>query len=51
VTDDPAGFFAELWRVEHPHTARVLEAIGELHPDKRVAKEARKAAFKTRSQH
>ncbi|MDH6141098.1 hypothetical protein P3T35_003111 [Kitasatospora sp. GP30] len=49
VADDPAGFFGELWRVEHPYTAQVLETIGELHPDKRVAKEARKAAFKARS--
>jgi hypothetical protein len=28
----------------------VLEAMGRLHPDKKVAKEARKAAFKARSQ-
>ncbi|MFF7979370.1 hypothetical protein ACFZDK_09565 [Streptomyces sp. NPDC007901] len=46
-----AGFFAEAWRVDHPDTADVLEAMGRLHPDKRVAKEARKAAFKARSQH
>ncbi|MDO0932137.1 hypothetical protein QQY66_10715 [Streptomyces sp. DG2A-72] len=45
-----AGFFAAAWRVEHPATADVLEAMGRLHPDKRVAKEARKAAFKARSQ-
>ncbi|MFE3162330.1 hypothetical protein [Streptomyces sp. NPDC059224] len=45
-----AGFFAEAWRVEHPDTADVLEAMGRLHPDKKVAKEARKAAFKARSQ-
>ncbi|MET7285183.1 hypothetical protein [Streptomyces sp. NPDC005573] len=44
------GFFAAAWRVEHPDTADVLEAMGRLHPDKRVAKEARKAAFKARSQ-
>ncbi|MEU5314643.1 hypothetical protein [Streptomyces sp. NPDC021562] len=46
-----AGFFAEAWRVGHPDTAEVLEAMGRLHPDKKVAKEARKAAFKARSQH
>ncbi|MFE2068754.1 hypothetical protein ACFXDH_41365 [Streptomyces sp. NPDC059467] len=46
-----AGFFAEAWRVDHPDTADVLEAMGRLHPDKKVAKEARKAAFKARSQH
>lgn len=44
------GFFAAAWRVEHPATADVLEAMGRIHPDKRVAKEARKAAFKARSQ-
>jgi hypothetical protein len=46
-----SGFFAAAWRVEHPATADVLEAMGRLHPDKRIAKEARKAAFKARSQH
>jgi hypothetical protein len=45
-----SGFFAAAWRVEHPATAEVLEAMGRLHPDKKVAKEARKAAFKARSQ-
>ncbi|MEU7325454.1 hypothetical protein ABZ682_33610 [Streptomyces griseoviridis] len=45
------GFFTAAWRVEHPATADVLEAMGRLHPDKRIAKEARKAAFKARSQH
>ncbi|GGV16508.1 hypothetical protein GCM10010260_64730 [Streptomyces filipinensis] len=44
------GFFSAAWRVEHPATADVLEAMGRLHPDKKVAKEARKAAFKARSQ-
>ncbi|MFF3843719.1 hypothetical protein [Streptomyces sp. NPDC002328] len=45
-----SGFFAAAWRVEHPATPDVLEAMGRLHPDKRIAKEARKAAFKARSQ-
>lgn len=44
------GFFETAWRVDHPATPDVLEAMGRLHPDKRVAKEARKAAFKARSQ-
>ncbi|MDQ1039457.1 hypothetical protein QFZ75_005873 [Streptomyces sp. V3I8] len=44
------SFFASAWRVEHPATPDVLEAMGRLHPDKKVAKEARKAAFKARSQ-
>jgi hypothetical protein len=45
-----SGFFDAAWRVEHPAVPDVLEAMGRLHPDKRVAKEARKAAFKARSQ-
>ncbi|MEU7580700.1 hypothetical protein AB0B50_24205 [Streptomyces sp. NPDC041068] len=45
-----SGFFDTAWRVEHPATADVLEAMGRLHPDKKVAKQARKAAFKARSQ-
>ncbi|WP_053912650.1 hypothetical protein VM636_23315 [Streptomyces sp. SCSIO 75703] len=45
-----SGFFETVWRVDHPATAEVLEAVGRLHPDKRTAKEARKAAFKARSQ-
>jgi hypothetical protein len=45
-----SGFFAAAWRVDHPATSDVLEAMGRLHPDKKVAKEARKAAFKARSQ-
>lgn len=44
-----SGFFDEVWRVDHPATADVLEAMGRLHSDKKKAKEARKAAFKARS--
>ncbi|MDX3093827.1 hypothetical protein PV417_04440 [Streptomyces sp. ME19-03-3] len=43
------GFFSAAWRVDHPATADVLEAMGRIHPDGRLAKEARKAAFKARS--
>ncbi|MYS21731.1 hypothetical protein GA0115240_13481 [Streptomyces sp. DvalAA-14] len=43
------GFFDAAWRVEHPATADVLEAMGRLHPDRKIAKDARKAAFKARS--
>ncbi|MEU1675654.1 hypothetical protein ABZ752_27020 [Streptomyces roseifaciens] len=43
------GFFETAWRVDHPATAEVLEAMGRLHPEKKIAKEARKAAFKARS--
>ncbi|SEF68290.1 hypothetical protein SAMN05216223_101714 [Actinacidiphila yanglinensis] len=43
------AFFADAWRVDHPATAAVLEAIGRLHPDRPTAKASRKAAFKARS--
>ncbi|WKD35267.1 hypothetical protein [Streptomyces xanthophaeus] len=49
LTAHHAGFFEEVWRVEHPATAYVLEAMGRLHPDRKAAKEARKAAFRARS--
>ncbi|MFE9741877.1 hypothetical protein [Streptomyces sp. NPDC006477] len=49
LTGRHSGFFEAAWRVEHPATAEVLEAMGRLHRDKTVAKEARKAAFKARS--
>lgn len=45
------GFFDAAWRVDHPASADVLEAMGRLHRDKKMAKEARKAAFKARSKH
>ncbi|RST18715.1 hypothetical protein E2C00_14730 [Streptomyces sp. WAC05374] len=49
LTSQHSGFFDAAWRVEHPATPEVLEAMGRLHRDKHVAKEARKAAFKSRS--
>ncbi|MFJ3901813.1 hypothetical protein [Streptomyces sp. NPDC090025] len=49
LTGRHGGFFDNVWRVEHPATADVLEAMGRLHRDKPSAKEARKAAFKARS--
>ncbi|MFF7649907.1 hypothetical protein ACFZCY_08600 [Streptomyces sp. NPDC007983] len=49
LVDQSGGFFESAWKVDHPATADVLEAMGRLHPDKKAAKEARKAAFKARS--
>ncbi|MFE9254459.1 hypothetical protein [Streptomyces sp. NPDC006879] len=49
LTGGQLGFFDTAWRVAHPATAEVLEAMGRLHPDRKAAKEARKAAFKARS--
>lgn len=39
----------EAWRVKRPETEQVLAAIGTEHPDKVIAKTARKALFKHRS--
>ncbi|MFG3493468.1 hypothetical protein [Streptomyces sp. NPDC047928] len=49
LTGQHSGFFDAAWRVDHPATPEVLEAMGRLHRDKRLAKDARKAAFKARS--
>ncbi|MBA0050466.1 hypothetical protein E0L36_06010 [Streptomyces sp. AJS327] len=49
LVDQHTGFFDKAWRVDHPATGDVLEAMGRVHPDRRTAKEARKAAFKARS--
>jgi hypothetical protein len=51
LAEQHSGFFAAAWRVDHPQTADVLEAMGRVHPDKKIAKEARKAAFKARTAH
>ena len=39
----------EVWRGDHPQTLPVLDAVGRLHPDRKVAKAARRAAYKARS--
>lgn len=49
LTGQHSGFFDAAWRVDHPAVADVLEAVGRLHPDRKAAKDARKAAFKARS--
>lgn len=41
--------FDAMWRLPHPDAEEVLTIIGEEHPDKKIAKAARKAAFKARS--
>jgi hypothetical protein len=51
LAEQHSGFFSAAWRVDHPQTAQVLEAVGRLHPDRRIAKQARTAAFKARSAH
>ncbi|MFF4103673.1 hypothetical protein [Streptomyces sp. NPDC001903] len=49
LTEHHTGFFDQVWRVDHPATTYVLETMGRMHPDRKAAKEARKAAFKARS--
>ncbi|MER5553771.1 hypothetical protein ABT001_19225 [Streptomyces sp. NPDC002793] len=49
LSDQHSGFFDEAWRVDHPATAEVLEAMGRLHSDRGASKAARKAAYKARS--
>jgi hypothetical protein len=47
--DEQAAMLSDLWRAQTPRAAAVLEATGKAHPDSKVAKAARKAAFKLRS--
>jgi hypothetical protein len=47
--DEQAAMLDNLWRARTPHATAVLEAVGNAHPDSKVAKAARKAAFKQRS--
>lgn len=46
----PAGqeqqMFDVIWRSDHPQAHDVLTTLGKKHPDKKIAKAARKAAFK-----
>lgn len=49
----PAGQEAEaldrIWRGPHPDAFRVLDHVGRFHPDKKLAKDARRAAHKAAS--
>jgi hypothetical protein len=47
--EDQAEIVAGLWRVSHPGVTNLLTALSDHHPDPRVARAARKAAFKARS--
>ena len=38
-----------LWRAEHERTSDVLDALGRHHPDKKIAKAARKSLMKLRN--
>ncbi|CAM5677434.1 putative protein OS=Streptomyces tendae OX=1932 GN=GUR47_13030 PE=4 SV=1 [Streptomyces tendae] len=45
-----SGFFDTVWRVEHPATPDVLEAMGAAAPREEVARLGPQVAFKARSQ-
>lgn len=47
--DQASSTIEEMWRHDAPETALVLDALGAHLPDKRLAKQARKAAFRHRS--
>lgn len=49
VEVDLAAMIEEMWRADHPDVADVLEALGDHHPDRDLAKAARRAAYKSRS--
>jgi hypothetical protein len=40
---------AQLWRCDHPRTLDALDLLSRHHPDEAVAREARKAAMRTRT--
>ncbi|WP_113698652.1 hypothetical protein [Nonomuraea lactucae] len=39
-----------IWKIPHAHVEELLDLISQVHPDKQVAKAARRALFKARSQ-
>jgi hypothetical protein len=47
--EQPQELLDVMWRLTHPDIADVLTLVGDHHPDKKVAKAARKAAFKASS--
>ncbi|MEE1941590.1 hypothetical protein V1L54_19615 [Streptomyces sp. TRM 70361] len=49
LVDGHSGFFDKAWRVDHPATGEVLEAMSRVHPDRQAAKDARRAAYRARS--
>jgi hypothetical protein len=47
--DQVLELLEQLWRLDHPRVADVLDGIGKHHPDKRIAKAARKNLMRYRS--
>jgi len=46
--DQTTDVLEHLWRAEHERTAEVLDVLGHHHPDKRIAKAARRSLMKAR---
>jgi hypothetical protein len=47
--EQPQELLDVMWRLPHPDVVEVLTLVGDHHPDKKIAKAARKAAFKASS--
>ena len=47
--EQPHKLLDVMWRLPHPDIVDVLTLVGDHHPDKKVAKAARKSVFKARS--
>jgi len=47
--DQAVEVLDHLWRAEHERTVEVLDALGSHHPDRRIAKAARRSLMKARS--
>ncbi|MFI6175948.1 hypothetical protein ACIA8R_10470 [Nonomuraea sp. NPDC051191] len=43
------GLLEVIWKIPHAHVEELLDLISQVHPDKQVAKAARRALFKARS--
>ena len=47
--DQTTDVLDHLWRAEHERTAEVLDVLGHHHPDKKIAKAARRSLMKAHS--
>jgi phage-related baseplate assembly protein len=47
--DQTVDVLDHLWRAEHERTVEVLDALGSHHPDRQIAKAARRSLMKARS--
>jgi hypothetical protein len=46
--DQTTGVLQQLWRAEHERTVEVLDVLGHHHPDKTIAKAARRSLMQAR---